>query len=922
MHMENVPIPTASYVQVDKDVLLDASALNRGDGGKIVVWADDATEFYGTAVSRGGNNSGNGGVVEISGGRRVVANGHVDVSAKAGRDGHYLIDPAGLLITSKMSDFVSAFDENSMAFVDYLSYGGSVYVLSTRLISSSDYRVDPDGTRAYKASIIVTKVDNGQIVAQSEVAQKYVGHIDGQGWPSVVRGSIGTSNGSIKVFFSEKSLGSNYSQAGYVYTLDAGTLAMNVVSTLFSGNNWGWFPYFDNNGDLWHFSFAGYSQLKNTNYQYGIQPEGAVINWQNRKLVAVGDAGDLTQEIPLGVWSTTLLRKVIVRFGWFKGSELDENVISLIQQHGNDTVSQLLVAVGGGLFVNSPDDPVWKGLYVDGTATSVQKKANELQSVYDKYKTASADTIYNGLKSGEIKKDDYVWTALVIANSGAISEVLTRLDADRTALVIANSDASAAALVRNLIQQHGNDTVSQLLVAVGGGLFVNSPDDPVWKGLYVDGTATSVQKKANELQSVYDKYKTASADTIYNGLKSGEIKKDDYVWTALVIANSGAISEVLTRLDTESVLPPGNTDLPKEDDQPASVLLPGKTDPHKEKEPSVQIHVDYVANFVTNGNTIMQGANDSLSLVPYVKSAAEVFFVRNAIKDVIEIAKGSKDLDPFLQSLEYLETINPKLHGEVLTSLADDNPYQALRDVLSKSPPELAGKVKTVLEGMSQLGTVLDGLSVVTDFAELAAKVDGGVATTEDLYKFASNTVATGVTTAAGTTLATGAAAGLVGGLIYSSIPIGKLIAEIKEGESFSDSQQRYIVLMNSIDEDIGAFERRQVYKFSEGKPIDVTESADSEKRFIDGKIEVLNHIVEDLNSLGNAFAAGYAFEGETRSKIIKAANDMRSELTIRSLKIKDVVQAQVQLGAKIHEKKKFLDTTRALKEKFQMIPD
>jgi len=92
------------------------------------------------------------------------------------------------------------------------------------------------------------------------------------------------------------------------------------------------------------------------------------------------------------------------------------NTQQLINQHKNDSVSQLLVAVGNGLFVNSQSDPVWTGLYENGSATSTQRSANKLQDVYDKYKSANANTIYNGLKSGEIALDDYVWDALGTSN--------------------------------------------------------------------------------------------------------------------------------------------------------------------------------------------------------------------------------------------------------------------------------------------------------------------------------------------------------------------------------------------------------------------------------------------------------------------------------------------------------------------------
>ena len=40
---------------------------DRGHGGKVIVWADDATRFAGTISARGGARGGDGGLVEVSG---------------------------------------------------------------------------------------------------------------------------------------------------------------------------------------------------------------------------------------------------------------------------------------------------------------------------------------------------------------------------------------------------------------------------------------------------------------------------------------------------------------------------------------------------------------------------------------------------------------------------------------------------------------------------------------------------------------------------------------------------------------------------------------------------------------------------------------------------------------------------------------
>jgi len=201
LNLERTLLQNATTVRVGADVIIDASAINNGDGGKIAVWANDSTEFYGTALARGGVYSGNGGVVEISGGRRVVSQGHIDVSAKTGKVGQSLLDPGGALYAST-ADYIAAFDNGSMAIVDEVSLNGFLYILSSKVISSADFRTDPDGTKSYKTSVIVTKLSTStlEILAQSEIAQIYSGRIDAYTKSTaLVRGTINTSSGTLKV---------------------------------------------------------------------------------------------------------------------------------------------------------------------------------------------------------------------------------------------------------------------------------------------------------------------------------------------------------------------------------------------------------------------------------------------------------------------------------------------------------------------------------------------------------------------------------------------------------------------------------------------------------------------------------------------------------------------------------------------------
>jgi len=88
---------TATYV--GKDVSVKADAIESGDGGKIIVWADELAKVYGRLSATGGSVSGNGGFIETSGKQLLdVAGIDINLQAINGRNGEWLLDPFDLTI--------------------------------------------------------------------------------------------------------------------------------------------------------------------------------------------------------------------------------------------------------------------------------------------------------------------------------------------------------------------------------------------------------------------------------------------------------------------------------------------------------------------------------------------------------------------------------------------------------------------------------------------------------------------------------------------------------------------------------------------------------------------------------------------------------------------------------------------------------
>ncbi|WP_448526328.1 CHAT domain-containing protein [Parathermosynechococcus lividus] len=88
----------AQNLFINRGSIIAADALSDGNGGTIIAWADNATQFYGTITARGGQLRGDGGFVETSGRNILNAFGLVDASAVNGKAGTWLLDPFDVTI--------------------------------------------------------------------------------------------------------------------------------------------------------------------------------------------------------------------------------------------------------------------------------------------------------------------------------------------------------------------------------------------------------------------------------------------------------------------------------------------------------------------------------------------------------------------------------------------------------------------------------------------------------------------------------------------------------------------------------------------------------------------------------------------------------------------------------------------------------
>jgi hypothetical protein len=100
---EAEPVKNAKATVMADTAEIKADATVSGDGGKVVLWSDEYTGFFGDLFARGGVSGGNGGFIETSSKDNLQAMGAGIASAANGTGGLWLLDPSNLVISSSVS---------------------------------------------------------------------------------------------------------------------------------------------------------------------------------------------------------------------------------------------------------------------------------------------------------------------------------------------------------------------------------------------------------------------------------------------------------------------------------------------------------------------------------------------------------------------------------------------------------------------------------------------------------------------------------------------------------------------------------------------------------------------------------------------------------------------------------------------------
>ncbi len=107
----NAAVQNAQRVSVAEGASLRADATAQGDGGRVIVWADENTRFAGHLSAQGAGQGGDGGFAEVSGKLNLEFTGTANLGAALGGSGTLLLDPLDIIISATSGILPSVVDE-------------------------------------------------------------------------------------------------------------------------------------------------------------------------------------------------------------------------------------------------------------------------------------------------------------------------------------------------------------------------------------------------------------------------------------------------------------------------------------------------------------------------------------------------------------------------------------------------------------------------------------------------------------------------------------------------------------------------------------------------------------------------------------------------------------------------------------------
>lgn len=185
-------IDNATTLRVAEGASIRVNSAGVGNGGSVILWADDTNEFEGTVSAASFGMSGNGGFVEVSGKNTLFFGGLVSTLSHGGSNGTLLLDPTNITISGAGT---SANVVNTGNLQTALA-SGSV-IISTQSGGGEDGWIQVLDNVRWDSSNSLTLLAEDDIYVENDIRNRGSGAVNLiAGWDSTAKPISGFSSGT------------------------------------------------------------------------------------------------------------------------------------------------------------------------------------------------------------------------------------------------------------------------------------------------------------------------------------------------------------------------------------------------------------------------------------------------------------------------------------------------------------------------------------------------------------------------------------------------------------------------------------------------------------------------------------------------------------------------------------------------------
>ena len=190
---KNADVPNSQIAYFGSDASIKADAIDSGNGGKVIVWADDTTRAYGRISAQGGATSGDGGFVETSGHRQLAISGaRVTTLAPRGETGKWLLDPGDITVTHGTQPVVTLIGTTSLPAIT--DYDINSALSSSNLIIATSGGTGGNGDITFDSSLQAIGINTASLRTLTLSADRDILFTNGLGTTFGLNGSTGGLN--------------------------------------------------------------------------------------------------------------------------------------------------------------------------------------------------------------------------------------------------------------------------------------------------------------------------------------------------------------------------------------------------------------------------------------------------------------------------------------------------------------------------------------------------------------------------------------------------------------------------------------------------------------------------------------------------------------------------------------------------------